>query len=135
MDYNFKIAGILPQMSHFYLSHRNHSKAVCFKCSTLFIPGANVTVEFIDEIPKDQNLIYKLNKKEKSKDYVLYTCRVCKGKTLLSGRQKEFNKTKNLPKSNNAAKKKIKKNILKDVLKKQDKESESFNLFDFIKNV
>jgi RNase P subunit RPR2 len=129
MDYNFAIAGLFPELSHFYLSKKIHSRAVCSGCCSLFIPGSNVTVEFIDHIPKIKNLFYKLNRHEKCKDFVLYTCRICQSKTIFSGR-------KVVIKSDSAklGKKKIKKNLLKEVLKKPDKEA-GLALSDFLKSV
>lgn len=111
-------------MSHFYLSQKTRSSAVCAKCCTLYIPGSNVTVEFIDHIPKTKNLYYKLNKNEKSKDFILYTCRVCLAKTVFSGRK--------LVVKSVASKKK--KSLLKEVLKKEDKQV-GFELLDFLKSV
>ena len=62
MDFNFAISGLLPQLSHFYLDEKSSSRAVCSRCSSLYIPGYNVTIEFVDQIPKGCDLVYKLNR-------------------------------------------------------------------------
>jgi RNase P subunit RPR2 len=126
MDYNFAIAGLFPELSHFYLQKTN-SRAVCGGCSSLFIPGSNVIVEFIDHIPKGKHLFYRLNKNEKSADFVLYTCRICQSMTIFSGR-------KVVMKSTTAKSKKKMKSLLKDVLKKPEKEV-GIELSDFLKSV
>jgi RNase P subunit RPR2 len=120
-------------LSHFYLDEKSSSRAVCSRCSSLYIPGYNVTIEFVDQIPKGGDLVYKLNKNEKCRDFVLYTCRICLGKTLFSGRKWQ---EKSVKISKSSKKKSLLKNVLKQKLEsKNDSQETGLNLLDFLKTI